>query len=63
VGKLCSKTENLILYGTVGAGKTRLAVAMGAAACDAGFRTRSRRTPALVNALAKAKKEVPCHIL
>jgi len=51
------RRENLILYGTVGAGKTHLATAIGVAACDAGFRTRFWRTPVLVNALTEAKKE------
>jgi DNA replication protein DnaC len=49
--------ENLILFGTVGAGKTHLAIAIGMAACDAGFKTRFWRTPVLVNALTEAKKE------
>jgi DNA replication protein DnaC len=49
------KRENLILYGNVGAGKTHLAIAIGIAACDAGFRTRFWRTAALVNALIEAK--------
>ena len=48
--------ENLIMYGTVGAGKTHLAIAAGVAACGAGFRTRYWRTPALVNALTEAKR-------
>jgi DNA replication protein DnaC len=39
------RNENLILYGNVGAGKTHLAIAMGIAACDAGFRVRFWRTP------------------
>jgi len=51
------KRENLILYGTVGAGKTHLAIAAGVAACDAGFRTRFWRTATLVNALTEAKRE------
>jgi len=51
------RKENLILYGTVGAGKTHLASAIGIAACAAGFRTRFWRTPALVNALTEAKKQ------
>jgi DNA replication protein DnaC len=51
------RRENLILFGTVGAGKTHLAIAIGMAACDAGFRTRFWRTPVLVNALTEAKKE------
>jgi DNA replication protein DnaC len=50
------KRENLILYGNVGAGKTHLAVAIGVAACDAGYRTRFWRTATLVNALTEAKR-------
>jgi DNA replication protein DnaC len=34
-----TKKENIILYGNVAAGKTHLAIAMGVAACDAGFKT------------------------
>jgi len=52
-----SRKENLILYGTVGAGKTHLAIATGMAACNAGFRTRFWRTAVLVNALTEAKKQ------
>ena len=51
------RRENLILYGTVGAGKTHLAIAIGMAACDAGYRTRFWRTAVLVNALIEAKRE------
>jgi len=51
------KRENLILYGTVGAGKTHLAIAIGMAACDAGYRTRFWRTTVLVNALVEAKRD------
>jgi len=51
------KRENLILYGNVGAGKTHLAIAMGLAACDLGYRTRFWRTPMLVNALTEAKSQ------
>jgi DNA replication protein DnaC len=51
------KHENLILYGNVGAGKTHLAIAMGLAACDFGYKTRFWRTPMLVNALTEAKNQ------
>ena len=50
------KRQNLILYGTVGAGKTHMAIAAGVAACDAGFKTRFWRTATLVNALTEAKR-------
>ena len=51
------KRENLILYGTVGAGKTHLAIASGIAACDAGYKVRFWRTAPLVNALVEAKNQ------
>lgn len=51
------KYENLIMYGTVGSGKTHLATAIGVAACNAGFRVRFWRTAALVNALTEAKNQ------
>ena len=51
------KRENLILYGTVGAGKTHLAIAVGMAACNLGYKTKFWRTPMLVNALTEAKSE------
>jgi len=51
------RRENLILYGTIGAGKTHMATALGIAACGAGFQTRYWRTPVLVNALTEAKQQ------
>lgn len=54
--KFIPKHENLILYGTVGSGKTHLAIATGIAACNAGFKVRYWSTPRLVNALVEAKK-------
>jgi DNA replication protein DnaC len=51
------RRENLIMYGNVGAGKTHLAIAVGIAACDAGYKTRFYRTSALVNALTEAKQQ------
>ena len=51
------RRENLILYGTVGAGKTHLATATGIAACGMGFRVRFWRTATLVNALTEAKRQ------
>ena len=52
-----SRRENLIMYGNVGAGKTHLAIAVGVAACDAGYKTRFYRTATLVNALTEAKQQ------
>jgi len=51
------KHENIILYGNVGSGKTHLAIAMGIAACNMGYKTKFWRTPMLVNALTEAKKQ------
>jgi len=51
-----TKRQNLILYGTVGAGKTHFAIATGVAACDKGFKTRFWRTATLVNTLTEAKR-------
>ena len=51
------KKENLVLYGNAGAGKTHLAIAIGVAACNNGYKTRFWRVPNLVNALVDAKKK------
>jgi len=47
--------ENLILYGSVGTGKTHLATAVVVAACNQGKKVRFYRTAALVNDLIDAK--------
>ncbi|WP_434512832.1 IS21-like element helper ATPase IstB [Desulfitobacterium sp. AusDCA] len=47
--------ENLILYGTVGTGKTHLATAIGIEACNQGKNVKFYRTAALVNQLSEAK--------
>lgn len=51
------KKENLVLYGSVGAGKTHMAIAAGIAACNNGKRVKFYRTATLVNQLADAKKQ------
>lgn len=51
------KKENLILYGSVGLGKTHLATAIGIEACNRGKRVRFYRTTSLVNQLLDAKME------
>jgi len=51
------KNENIVMYGTVGAGKTHLAIAIGMAACNLGYKTKFWRTATLVNALTEAKAE------
>lgn len=47
--------ENLILYGTVGTGKTHLATAIGVEACNQGKNVKFFRTATLVNQLSEAK--------
>lgn len=49
------KKENLILYGSVGTGKTHMATAIGVAACNRGKKVKFYRTAALVNDLIDAK--------
>ena len=48
-------SQNLILYGNVGTGKTHLAQAVGIEACKKGKVVRFYRTAALVNKLSDAK--------
>jgi len=52
---LIQNKENLILYGTVGTGKTHLATAIGIEACNQGKNVKFFRTAALVNQLSEAK--------
>jgi DNA replication protein DnaC len=47
--------ENLILYGSVGTGKSHMATAVGVAACNNSKRVKFYRTAALVNDLLEAK--------
>jgi DNA replication protein DnaC len=49
------QNENLILYGSVGTGKSHLATAIGVEACNQGKRVKFYRTAALVNQLNDAK--------
>ena len=49
------KKENLVLYGSVGTGKTHLITAIGVEGCNRGMRVRFFRTAALVNQLLDAK--------
>lgn len=54
-GEFISKNENLILYGSVGTGKSHLATAVGVEACNQGKKVKFFRTAALVNTLIEAK--------
>ena len=49
------RKENLILYVSVGTGKTHMATAIGVAACNRGKKVRFYRTATLVNELIDAK--------
>lgn len=49
--------QNLVLYGDVGTGKTHMATALAAAACQQGIPARFYTTSALVMALRRAKDE------
>jgi DNA replication protein DnaC len=51
------KHENLILIGNPGTGKSHLATALAAAACQKGYRVRFFRTTELVTALIEARDE------
>ena len=54
-GNFIDQKENLILYGSVGTGKSHMAAAVGIEACNKGKKVRFYRTAALVNALIEAK--------
>lgn len=52
-----TQAQDLVLYGDVGTGKTHLAIALAAAACQQGIPARFYTTSALVMALRRAKDE------
>ena len=52
-----SRTENLIMYGQSGRGKTHLATAIAIEACMQGKKVKFFRTAALVNELVAAKEK------
>ena len=56
-GEWIDKRENVIFLGNPGTGKTHLAVALGAAACQRGYNVRFLTAAALVNALFEARDE------
>ena len=51
------RTENLLLLGNSGTGKTHIALALGLAACQRGHRVRFTTASALVSALIEAREE------
>ena len=51
------RRENLLALGNSGTGKTHLALALGLAACQSGYRVRFTTAAALVNELLEARDE------
>jgi DNA replication protein DnaC len=52
-----SRKENVLLLGNSGTGKTHLALALGLAACQRGYRVRFTTAAALVSELIEARDE------
>ena len=52
-----TKRQNLLAMGNSGTGKTHLALALGLAACQKGFKVRFTTAAALVNEMIEAKDE------
>lgn len=50
------KAANVMLLGTVGLGKTHLAISLGVKACEAGYRVRFTTAIGMINALSAAQK-------
>lgn len=51
------RAQDLVLYGDVGTGKTHLAIALAAAACNQGYRAKYFTTAGLVMHLRRAKDD------
>jgi len=56
-GEWIDKRENLLMVGNPGTGKSHLATALAAAACQKGYKVRFFRTTELVTALIEARDE------
>lgn len=56
-GAYIQKTRNLIFYGSVGTGKTHLAIALGILACEAGYTVRFYTVTDLVTRLGDAHRQ------
>jgi DNA replication protein DnaC len=54
-GEYISRHENLALIGSIGTGKTHIAIALGLAACEQGHRVRFETAAGLINALLEAQ--------
>jgi DNA replication protein DnaC len=56
-GTFIRHAENVALIGTIGTGKTHLAIALGLAACEQGHRVRFYTAAGLINALLEAAEQ------
>ena len=56
-GEFLLRKENVLLLGNSGTGKTHIALALGLAACQHGFRVRFTTASSLVNELIEARDE------
>ena len=56
-GEFIDRRENVLALGNSGTGKTHIALALGLAACQRGYRTRFTSAAALVNELLEARDE------
>jgi len=55
-GEYIGHQENVALIGSIGTGKTHMAIALGLAACEQGHRVRFYTAAALINALVEAQE-------
>jgi DNA replication protein DnaC len=54
-GEYIGRHENVALIGSIGTGKTHIAIALGLAACEQGYRVRFYTAAGLINALLEAQ--------
>ena len=55
-GEYVGRHENVALIGSIGTGKTHIAIALGLAACEQGHRVRFYTAASLINALLEAQE-------
>ncbi len=55
-GEYIKRRENVALIGSIGTGKTHIAIALGLAACEQGYRVRFYTAAGLINALLEAQE-------